>query len=121
MITTIKNNDGFVIAYIESTKVDVNGIYDPKGIFIRIENLWVHSKQRYSSTFKRLVKKLNNHPLYKACTGVYWITLKDRQNKKIIDDVYREPVHKHLSKVYPKEKLVNQIIGELKCSKNYSK
>ncbi len=120
MVISIKNSEGFIIAYVESTKVDMKGKYNSEGTFIRIENVWVHPLHRDRSTLKRLIKRLDKFPLYKNCTGLYWVILRDKNNKKIIDDVYREPIHKHLSKLYSKEKLVNQIIGDLTCSKNYS-
>jgi len=118
MILTVKNFDGLVIAYVESTKVNDKGKKDKNGIYIRIENLWIHVEYTKTYVLEELVHKLNIHPLHRDCIGVYWVTLKNKDGNKIIDDTYTEVASKKISKLYKKDEIANKIIGEYTCSNN---
>ena len=50
MITTLKNNDEFVIAYCEWRLVGNSGLETPAGKYIWVNDIWVHPL--YRSTYR---------------------------------------------------------------------
>lgn len=117
MVLTIKNKDGYVVAYSESNKVNSDGKKDKSGDFIRVENFWIHEKLSRLGILKQLVQKMNNHPFYKKCTYIYWLELRTKNGDKIIDENYSAPDFK-VQRIYNKNVLANKIIGDSICLEN---
>lgn len=120
LVTTVKNSLGYVIGYCESRVVNERGKTAENGDFVRIENIWIHELWRNSVVLPTLIKKVVNHQVHEDCRFVYWEIMKDSNGKKIIDDYYSEPTTRKLSKLYDKNKLVNKILGGIKCFVNCS-
>ena len=117
MIITIKNLDEYVIAYIESNRVNMNGEYDIHGRFIFVEDIWIHSDYRDRKTFLELIELVHQSPFYDRCTKVYWTILRNHSGKKILDPENHSGYNK-IQRIYDRDKLMLKLRGESRCLEN---
>lgn len=111
MIETIKNQDGYIIAYIEWEVLDDNGQFKNGGKYIYIQNLWVHEKYRYNNYTADLSQKIHDHPFSQKAEFVYWQVTRDVDGNKIIDEETRSHKSHRMSKAFDKEYILNKIKG----------
>lgn len=83
MISSLKNGNGFIYAYIEWEILDAFGQFKDFGEYIYIQNLWVHENFQNSRAIKELIGLIDSHPFAKNSDYVYWNNLKhnDRLTK----------------------------------------
>ena len=85
MISTLKNNERFVFAYILWETVDQLGNQDPKGEYLYISDLWIHPTCRRLTALKELIKIIDSNEASQSAKWVYWKREKygDRFSKTI--------------------------------------
>lgn len=72
MITTFKNEEGFVYAYIEWSVVDHQTRLDDKGEFLYIRDLWIHPRYRGNGVLGSFMKVIFYDPKTQRTQFVYW-------------------------------------------------
>ena len=58
MVTSIKNNDGFVVAYIEAWPVGPSGFPKFEGEYLWVHDLWIHDTYRQNGMLQQLIWKM---------------------------------------------------------------
>lgn len=93
MISTLKNLDGYPIAYLEWEIVNVQGQFEENGEYCYIQNYWIHPIWRSENRLIlfELSHQINDHKFSKNMKWIYWRRYK-----------YNE----RLSKLYPKERFL---------------
>lgn len=119
MITTLKNFKGFVIAYLESNRVNALGDYDMKGIYIFVEDVWIHPIHRSKKVFLDLIELVDQNKFYDNCIRVYWTILRDKHGKKILDP-WNHKSYEKVQRIYDRDKLMLKLRGESRCLENCS-
>lgn len=76
MITTSKDNDGRVIAYIEWRQVAKSGFDKIYGEYIWINDFWIHKDYRNGGIFRQLVNSI----LFKAPEALWCYFLREKYN-----------------------------------------
>jgi hypothetical protein len=74
MVITHKDFDGKVIAYAEFRLVNERGFEDPKGIYIWINDVWVHKSFRTGDKFNEILKGfiLSQADKFPWTEYIYW-------------------------------------------------
>ena len=111
MISTIKNINDYIIAYVEWEILDKDGQFQNNGDYIYIQNLWVHGGKRYGGLNAELAKKIYEHPFSQKATKVYWQVTRDDNGDKIIDDEDRSYKSKRMSRLLDKEYIYKKLKG----------
>lgn len=85
MITTLKTDDRYVLAYILWDTVDDEGHNTPTGEYLYIYDLWIHPSHRGNGVLKNLIKQIDDNEASKSAKWVYWIREKygERLSKSI--------------------------------------
>jgi len=94
MIYTLHTKDDLIYAYASFITVDIDGKPKNEGLYIYVENVWVHNSYRDGKTLMKLVKGIDKHPECKNAKFVYWRRdkydrisrpyLRERFNKELI-------------------------------------
>ena len=113
MISTIKNNDGFVIAYAEWQILNYLGQFQDGGSFLYIQNIWIHEKQRFGDTFRDLIKSIDSNKYSKSADMVYWECERDNTGKKMLTDDSGKSVSVRLSRTFKREYILNKILKKV--------
>jgi hypothetical protein len=90
MITTAKNSEGFVTAYLACRQVGQSGIEKFRGEYLFISDLWIHSSHHNDWSIYRSLM----HQALLRSKGVMWIYFE------------RHKYNDRLSKLYTKEKIM---------------
>lgn len=72
MITTLKNDEGLIYAYMEWLVVDENGQQNSKGHYLYVIDSWIHEKYRDGRVFQRLQLEVLEDEATQGTTEVYW-------------------------------------------------
>ena len=81
MMTTLKNDEGYIISYIEWRQVGQSGFDKLYGEYIFVNDLWVHPEYRHHHMIEEMISRiLMNAPEAQYC---YFIRRKynDRMSK----------------------------------------
>ncbi len=76
MVSTLKNSDGLVYAYMAWRIVDEKGYANNSGHYLYIVDTWIHDSYRKNRTLKNLFLQLDRDPRVKDVAGIYWENLK---------------------------------------------
>ena len=71
MIVSIRNSEGFVVAYSEFEVVDNSGKRVENSDYLFIRKLWIHSQFR-DFLLGSVIKKIWRIIKHKGCKYVYW-------------------------------------------------
>jgi len=83
LIVTVKNDEGFVTAYLEFNIVDKFGRFDDDGDYCYVAEAWVHDSLKRTHVLWELVKKVCEHKNTQHCQWVYWVRERDPNDLKI--------------------------------------
>lgn len=119
MITILKNFEGYIYAYLESNRVNLNGDYDIHGRYIFVDDIWIHPTYRDMKTLLSLVELVHQNKFYDHCTKVYWTILRSNSSKKILDPENYQGYSK-VQRIYDRDKLMLKLRGESRCLENCS-
>ena len=72
MISTLKNNDRYVFAYILWVTVDKEGKSDNAGDYLYISDLWIHPLCRRLESLRELIGMIDSHEASQSAKWVYW-------------------------------------------------
>ena len=97
MVHTLHTKEDFIYAYVVFKTVDEHGKAKNEGLYIYVEDMWIHDSFRRSEVFKELVKYIDNHPQTANAVGVYW----------------RREKYNRFSKIYKREAFLKS--GGIKC------
>ena len=81
MISCLRNDNGFIYAYIEWYILDQFGQFQSMGNFMYINDVWVHPDYRNNKCIERIIPQLHNHNFSSNVRVVYWA--RDKYNGKI--------------------------------------
>ena len=90
MITTYKDNDGRVIAYMESRQVGQSGFDKFRGEYLWINDIWIHPEHKNAW---EIYRQLMNQTLFKAMDAKWMYFRRQKYNGRV-------------SKLYSREKLI---------------
>ena len=111
MVSTTKNEDGFITAYAEWQVLDKAGRFKKGGDCIYVQNIWIHEKYREDDkTFEHLVRLIDAHPYGKSARFVYWEIVRDIFGVKIIDEVDRTAFSRRITRPFKREYILNKIL-----------
>jgi hypothetical protein len=65
-----KNEDGYIVAYVEYFIVNNDGSYNPKGEYCFVKTCWVHEKYRHKGLLKELIEE--QHKKYPLVKKIYY-------------------------------------------------
>lgn len=82
MITTLKNDDGYIYAYMEWRLVSKYGLSVGEKEYIFIKDLWIHQWHRGNGSLQDLIDEVSKDPLVKKTKFVYWNNLKRNRLSK---------------------------------------
>lgn len=108
MVSVEKNENGYVIGYIEFEVVDSDGQFENNGKYIYVQNIWIHPKQRKGKILRELSRMIYEHPYTRNSTHVYWEIYRDKERKKILESEEREWIHEN-KRIYQKEFLYEKL------------
>ena len=91
MIVTVKNENDFVIAYMESRQVGQSGFDKFRGEYLWINELWIHSS--FKNAWE-IYRNLMNQTLFKAMDAKWVYFRRNKYNGRV-------------SKLYNRERLMN--------------
>ena len=93
MISCLKDNNGFIFAYLEWQIVNVMGQFEDNGEYCYIQDYWIHPawREEHKYILAELSQQINDHKFSKNLKWIYW---------------NREKYNDRLSKLYPKEKFL---------------
>jgi len=82
MISSLKNDGGFIYAYIEWSVVNDLGQHENFGKFVWINDVWIHGSYRKKEELRNLIKLVYDHEFTQNSQFVYWSRGKysDRQS-----------------------------------------
>ena len=81
MISSLKNDDGLVYAYIEWQVVNSEGDFENKGYFVYIQDCWVHKDYRNSGCINKLIPMIHDHEFAEKVEFIYWKNLRHGEKK----------------------------------------
>ena len=55
MISTVKNEDGYVVAHVEWKTVDHSGLETKYGDYVWLQNLWIHPNYRSKGLLQEMI------------------------------------------------------------------
>ena len=90
-----------------------------KGIYIFVEDTWIHPGYRGKETLLRLIELVHQNKFYNNCLRVYWTILKDKHGKKILDP-WNHKSYEKVQRIYDRDKLMLKLRGESRCLENCS-
>ncbi len=93
MIADLKNEEGYVYAYIEWLITDGASSIKNGGEYIYISGLWIHEDYKGTKPLSTLIHKVYTHEFSKDAKYVYWE--RDKYNSRV-------------SKVYMKDTAKNK-------------
>lgn len=90
MISSLKNKDGLIYAYIEWQVVNAKGQYEDNGSHVYIADIWVQENHRNRGIMKRLLGKIKKHKFANGAYEMYWVRKKynDRLSIYKLDRLY---------------------------------
>lgn len=93
MLSTLKNSDEYIIAYLEWEIVNVQGQFEDEGEYCYIQDYWIHPNWQSENKIilAELSKQVSEHSFSKNMKWVYW---------------NREKYNYRKSKTYFKEKFL---------------
>ncbi len=87
MVSVLKNEEGYVIAYSEWWVCNVNGHIQDKGEYCQVRELWIHPKHRNKGTIYKMIKLIDQGEFMENVKWVYWNRSKyDRLSRLIPRD-----------------------------------
>lgn len=86
MITALKNEDGFIFAYLEWQVVDKNGAFKNFGEYVYVQDCWIHRHRREKGLLAQMARITARHPHVAKSKYVYWNRKKygDRLSKAFL-------------------------------------
>lgn len=72
MTHTLHTKEGFIYAYTIFRTVDIDGKPKNEGLYIYIEDMWIHDSYHFGKTLKELIKYIDEHSECKNAKFVYW-------------------------------------------------
>ena len=70
MLVVKRNEDDFVVAYVEYFIVNQDGTYNPTGEFCFVKSCWIHKNYRDKGILEELIE--NNHKKYPSVKKIYY-------------------------------------------------
>jgi len=89
MIFNLKNEDGYVYAYIEWQVVNEKGLVDDVGKYVHIVNMWVHPDHRNNGCITNFTELIFQHNLTRQCEFVYYNRSKYNGRKSPVFPIYK--------------------------------
>lgn len=90
MLNVLKNDDGYIYAYVDWTRVNEKSDVVNDGDFIYIKHIWVHERFRNNRVLKILINLIDEDDYSNGAKFVYW---------------NREKYNKRQSRIYLRKKL----------------
>jgi len=90
MISSIKNNDGCIVAYIEWYSLNPALLHDDHGNYLWVQDIWIHEKLRGKNIIRNLIDEI----------------LKSKYSNHIQFIRWRNDKHNRVSKVYTIERFL---------------
>ena len=81
MIKTLKTRQGYIKAFCDYRKVDINGKNSKQGEYLYIKEMWVHPKDRKKKLINKILGKLLAS--MSDIRNVYWLRDKGSCKMKI--------------------------------------
>jgi len=72
MITTTKNDQGYVKSFIEWGIVDKDGVLDKDGKYLFVYDTWVHTEHRHTGLLKEMIARMFESSLEYNYEFVYY-------------------------------------------------
>jgi len=72
MISTLKNTDGYIYAYVIWKTVCKEGTWEKHGEYIFVREMWIHKRFEGTETYKQLIHLIDIHPNTVNAKWVYW-------------------------------------------------
>jgi hypothetical protein len=82
MVTVLRNQGGYVLAFCEWYVVNDKGQFEENGSHVWINDIWIHPLERRSERFFELINLINENPLTQNSDFVYWV--KDKKDKQCV-------------------------------------
>ena len=88
MVTTTKDTEGRITAYIEWSLRDKLGLEDKEGKYVWVNDMWVHPNYRFKGMFRKFQRLIE--PLVPTARFIYWRRKKHKRNGKSRISIYNE-------------------------------
>src|SRR3990167_4270512 len=108
MVSTIKNNEGFLIGLIEWNMLDGRGQFSKNADYIYIASCWIHKRYRRLGILGSLIDIIYRHPFSQKANKVYWDVVRINWKRLIDDTLPYFDKFKRMSEIYDKETLYNK-------------
>lgn len=77
MVSTLKNDDGYIYAFAEWRTTNDQGVAKDNGEYLYIDYMWIHDDYRQEfRILNKLINKIDVHENTKSVKYVYWETEK---------------------------------------------